>query len=40
MDAGGYFVILEYVVMGSIFISLILIFLYAYYGKDEEIVNE
>jgi len=26
--------------MGSVFISLILIFLYGYYGKDEEILNE
>ena len=40
MDVGAYFITLEYVVMGSIFIALILIFLYAYYGKDEEILNE
>jgi len=40
MDVGAYFVTLEYVAMGSVFISLILIFLYAYYGKEEEIVNE
>ena len=40
MDLGAYFVILEYVAMGSVFIALMLIFLYAYYGKDEEIVNE
>jgi hypothetical protein len=37
MDLGAYFVSLQYVLMGSVFISIILIFLYAYYGKDEEI---
>ena len=36
MDLGAYFVTLQYVLMGSVFISIILIFLYAYYGKDEE----
>ena len=40
MDVGAYFVTLEYVAMSSVFISLILIFLYAYYGKDDETVNE
>jgi len=40
MDVGAYFVTLEYVAMTSIFVALILIFLYVYYGKDEEIVNE
>ena len=40
MDIGAYFTTLEYLLMGSIFVALILIFLYAYYGKDEEIVNE
>ena len=40
MDVGAYFVTLQYVTMGSVFIPLILIFLYAYYGKDEEQVNE
>jgi hypothetical protein len=40
MDVGAYFQILLYVAMGSVFIALILIFLYVYYGKDEEIVNE
>jgi len=40
MDLGAYFVSLQYVAAGSVFISLILIFLYGYYGKDEEIVNE
>lgn len=36
MDLGAYFVTLQYTLMGSIFIALLLIFLYAYYGKDEE----
>jgi hypothetical protein len=36
MNLGAYFVTLEYVAMSSIFIALVLIFLYAYYGKDEE----
>jgi hypothetical protein len=40
MDLSAYFTILQYFSMGSVFIALLLIFLYAYYGKDEEIVNE
>ncbi len=40
MDLGAYFVTLQYVLIGAIFISLVLIFLYAYYGKDEEQINE
>jgi len=40
MDLGAYFVSLQYVAMGSVFISLLLIFLYGYYGKDEDIINE
>jgi len=40
MDLGAYFQTLQYVVMGSVFVSLVLIFLYVYYGKDEEIINE
>ena len=40
MDLGAYFVTLQYVAMGSVFIAIILIFLYAYYGKEEETVNE
>jgi hypothetical protein len=39
MDLGAYFVTLQYVLMGSVFISIILIFLYAYFGKDEEQIN-
>jgi hypothetical protein len=40
MDLGAYFVSLQYVLMGTVGISLTLIFLYAYYGKDEEQVNQ
>ena len=40
MDLGAYFVTLQYVLMGSVFHCSILIFLYAYYGKEEEQVNE
>jgi hypothetical protein len=40
MDIGAYFTTLQYLIMGSIFMALILIFLYGYYGKDEEMVNE
>ena len=40
MDLGAYFVTLQYTLMGSVFIALTLMFLYAYYGKDEEILNE
>jgi hypothetical protein len=36
MDLGAYFLTLEYVSMTSIFVILILIFLYAFYGKEEE----
>ena len=36
MDLGAYFVTLQYALMGSVFIAILLIFLYAYYGKDEE----
>jgi hypothetical protein len=36
MGLTEYFVTLQYILMGSIAIALTLIFLYAYYGKDEE----
>ncbi|MGD6806744.1 MAG: hypothetical protein ACQCN4_07270 [Candidatus Bathyarchaeia archaeon] len=36
MDLSVYFVTLQYVLMGAVAIALALIFLYAYYGKDEE----
>jgi len=40
MDLGAYFLTLQYVLMGSVFIALTLIFLYAYYGNEEEQVNQ
>jgi hypothetical protein len=40
MDLGAYFVTLQYILMGSIFIALILIFMYAYFGRDEDQDNE
>ncbi|MGE5556672.1 MAG: hypothetical protein ACM3UY_10530 [Methanocella sp.] len=40
MDIGAYFITLQYVLMGSIAIALALIFLYAYYGKDESTEEE
>jgi hypothetical protein len=40
MDLGAYFLTLQYVLMGSVFIALTLIFLYAYYGKEEEQASE
>jgi hypothetical protein len=40
MDLGAYFLTLQYILMGSIFIALVLIFLYAYYSKDEDQANE
>ncbi len=36
MDLSAYFISLQYVLMGSIFIALAMIFLYMYYGKEEE----
>jgi hypothetical protein len=40
MDIGAYFVTLQYALVGSVFIALLLIFMYAYYGKEDEQVNE
>jgi hypothetical protein len=40
MDLGAYFVTLQYLLMGSVFMALLLIFLYAYYGKEEEQTDE
>ena len=40
MDLGAYFVTLQYVLMGSVFMALLLIFLYAFYGKEEEQTDE
>ena len=40
MDLSSYFLTLEYLLMTSTFIALILIFLYAYYGKEDEQARE
>jgi hypothetical protein len=40
LDLSAYFATLQYILMGSTVIALLLIFLYAYYGKDEEEENE
>jgi hypothetical protein len=40
MQIGEYFQSLQYIVMGSVFLSIILVFLYAYYGKDEEEIDQ
>jgi hypothetical protein len=40
MDLSAYFTVLQYTLMGSTFIALMLIFLYAYYGKEEEETTE
>ncbi len=36
MDLGAYFQTLEYILMTSTFVALVLIFLYMFHGKDEE----
>ena len=36
MDLSAYFQTLEYVLIASTFVALVLIFLYSYYGKEEE----
>jgi len=36
MEIGAYFQTLQFVLMGSTFIALALIFLYAYFGNEEE----
>ncbi len=40
MDLSAYFLTLEYVLMASTFVALILIFLYSFYGKEEEQTNQ
>ncbi len=40
MDLGTYFISLQYILMGSVFVALALIFLHAYYGNDEEQTQE
>jgi len=39
MDLSSYFLTIEYILMASTFIALVLIFLYSYYGKEEEQAN-
>jgi len=39
MDLSSYFLTLEYILMASTFVVLVLIFLYSYYGKEEEQTN-
>jgi hypothetical protein len=36
MDIGAYFEIIKYVLMAAAFVVLVLIFLYAYYSKEEK----
>ncbi|MCX8153956.1 MAG: hypothetical protein N3E52_05940 [Candidatus Bathyarchaeota archaeon] len=40
MDLNAYFLTLEYILMASTFVALLLIFLYAYYGNEEEAKEE
>jgi hypothetical protein len=39
MDLSSYFLTIEYILMASTFIALVLIFLYSYYGREEEQAN-
>jgi hypothetical protein len=36
VDLGPYFTVLQYVLMGATFVVLVLVFLYLFYGKEEE----
>ena len=40
MDLGAYFVTIEYFLMAATFIVLVLIFLYMFYGREEEQASE
>jgi len=40
LDLGAYFIMLEYVLMAATLIALVLIFLYMFYGKEEEQASE
>jgi hypothetical protein len=40
MDLGAYFLTLEYFLMAATFVALVLIFLYMFYGKEEEQTSE
>jgi hypothetical protein len=36
MDLGAYFQTLQYVLMASTFVALVLVFLYMFHGKEDE----
>jgi hypothetical protein len=36
MDIGAYFTTLQYVLMTATFITIVLVFLYMFYGKEEK----
>lgn len=40
MDLGEYFVTIQLFLMAATFVALVLIFLYTFYGKEEEAANE
>jgi hypothetical protein len=40
MDLGAYFITLEYFLMAATFVALVLIFVYMFYGKEEEQTSE
>jgi hypothetical protein len=40
MDLGAYFQTLEYILMTSTFIAIVLVFLYMFHGKEDEQANE
>jgi hypothetical protein len=40
MDLGAYFITLEYFLMAATFVALVLIFLYMFYGREEEQATE
>jgi len=40
MDLNSYFLTLEYFLMASTFVAIVLIFLYSYFSREEEQANE
>jgi hypothetical protein len=40
MNLGEYFVTIQYFLMAATFVTLVLIFLYTLYGKEEEQASE
>ena len=40
MDLGAYFQTLEYILMTSTFIAIVLVFLYMFHGKEDEQASE